>query len=173
MARNICKMGTRRVELGPTGESVRENLARLRKGQGLTLRALADRLTGTDRPLSHSMISEIERGARRADVDDLATLAYALGVNPNALLMPHTDTGMTDVPVSAAGAAPAASVWEWLQGVYPLGAPAWWSSPTAVAEFQLRARPGWSFGDRDGPDLLALADDATRARGRGNAADTS
>ncbi|MEV6061838.1 helix-turn-helix transcriptional regulator [Nocardia asteroides] len=158
-------MGTRRVELGKTGETVRENVARLRRGQGLSLSELADRLAATDRPLSRNMISEIERGARRADVDDLAALAYALGVNPNALLMPHTDSGADDVSVTAAGTAPAASVWEWLRGAYPLGSP----TPAARLEFHLRARPTWLFTDQDVPATYSGDDvgDTSRSRAPG------
>jgi transcriptional regulator with XRE-family HTH domain len=36
--------------------------------------------------MAHNTISEIERGARRVDVDDLVTLAKALGVSTSHLL---------------------------------------------------------------------------------------
>ncbi|MEU4414474.1 helix-turn-helix domain-containing protein [Nocardia salmonicida] len=163
-------MGTRKVELGTTGETVRENVARLRRDQGLSLSALADKLAATDRPLSRNMISEIERGARRADVDDLAALAYALGANPNTLLMPHTASGADDVSVTAAGTAPAASVWEWLRGTYPLESP----TPAARLQFHLRARPTWLFTDQDVPVTYSADDDAdmSGARRGGDATDT-
>lgn len=41
------------------------------------------------RPLGHTAISDIENGSRRVDVDDLMAIASALGVAPNALLLPH------------------------------------------------------------------------------------
>jgi transcriptional regulator with XRE-family HTH domain len=87
-------MATRRVEIGPTGETVRANIAQVRKEQGLTLRDVADRLKQAGWPMAHNTVSEIERGARRVDVDDLVALAEALGVSTAALL--------GDSPTSAA-----------------------------------------------------------------------
>lgn len=81
-------MATRRVELGESGQTVRDNIARVRREQRLTLRDVADRLAETNRPLAHNTISEIERGARRVDVDDLVAIAIALDVSPNTLLTP-------------------------------------------------------------------------------------
>jgi transcriptional regulator with XRE-family HTH domain len=78
-------MATRRVELGPTGQTVRANVAALRKQRGLTLRDLSEKMPSAH-PLSHTTISEIERGARRVDVDDLVTLAKALSVSTTQLL---------------------------------------------------------------------------------------
>ena len=65
---------------------MRANVASVRKGQGLTLRDVADRLADIGHPMAHNTVSEIERGARRVDVDDLMALAAALGVTPTALL---------------------------------------------------------------------------------------
>ena len=48
----ICIMATRRVEIGPTGETVRANVARVRKQRALTLRDVADRLTDIGHPMS-------------------------------------------------------------------------------------------------------------------------
>jgi transcriptional regulator with XRE-family HTH domain len=81
----ICIMATRRVELGPTGQTVRANVAAIRKRRGLTLRDLSEKMP-SDHPLSHTTISEIERGARRVDVDDLWTLAVALQTTPYDLM---------------------------------------------------------------------------------------
>lgn len=86
-------MGTRRVELGSTGKVVARNLARYRKREGLTLRELSSKLAETDRPMAHNTISEIEREARRTDVDDLMALAWALNISPTELLMPETTDG--------------------------------------------------------------------------------
>ncbi|WP_288076303.1 helix-turn-helix transcriptional regulator [Rhodococcus sp. (in: high G+C Gram-positive bacteria)] len=94
-------MATRRVALGHTGETVRTNIARVRDEQRLTLRQVAERLADTDRPLAHNTLSEIERGARRCDVDDLIALSVALDVSPLALLMPPADS--KDEPVQATG----------------------------------------------------------------------
>ena len=43
----------------------------------------------SNRPLAHTTVSEIERGARRVDVDDLVAIAAALEVLP-------ADLGVTD-----------------------------------------------------------------------------
>lgn len=85
-------MATRRVEIGLTGETVRANIKRLRREREMTLRDLADHMSRVVRPMAHNTISEIERGARRVDVDDLMALAEGLNVSPIALLMPKTDT---------------------------------------------------------------------------------
>lgn len=79
-------MPTRRVEIGPVGEAVRTNLAAMRKQRGLTLRDLSELMKQAGRPMAHNTISEIERGARRVDVDDLVSLSSALGVTPMYLL---------------------------------------------------------------------------------------
>lgn len=79
-------MAPRRVGLGPVGETVRANIRRHRAVQGMTLRDLAARLTEAGHPMAHGTVSEVERGARRIDVDDLAAFATALGVSANDLL---------------------------------------------------------------------------------------
>ncbi len=87
----------------------------------MTLRDLSARLEELGRPLSHATISEIERGARRVDVDDLTTLAAALGVSPASLLMPPS-TMPFDEHVELSGASDdAGSVWSWLTADAPLG----------------------------------------------------
>lgn len=130
-------MATRRVTLGHTGETVRGNIARLRDEQRLTLRQVAERLADTDRPLAHNTLSEIERGARRCDVDDLVAIAAALDVGPLALLMPTATT--TDETVQATGvdSLPARDFLAFLEGI---------RSPTAPGDlaFALRSEPGAS-----------------------------
>src|SRR5690606_6822138 len=81
-----CVVAPRRVGLGPVGETVRANIRRHRAVQGMTLRDLAARLTEAGHPMAHGTVSEVERGARRIDVDDLAAFATALGVSANDLL---------------------------------------------------------------------------------------
>jgi transcriptional regulator with XRE-family HTH domain len=88
-------MATRRVGIGPTGKTVQTNLAKIRNRQGLVLRDLAEKVTELGWPMAHNTISEIERGARRCDVDDLVFLAAALQVSPTELL------GITDPATTA------------------------------------------------------------------------
>lgn len=109
-------MATRRVELGTIGETVRANISRLRRDRGLTLRDLADRMAETDRPLAHNSISEIERGARRVDVDDLVALALALEVSPLAILFPVEDAALSPNGPTY----PRQRIWSWGQGLEPI-----------------------------------------------------
>ncbi|WP_433681926.1 helix-turn-helix domain-containing protein [Nocardia sp. CA-119907] len=136
-------MGTRRVETGPTAETVRRNVQRIRKAQGLTLRDVAERLAKTDRKMAHNTISDIENGGRRADVDDLMTLALALNTTPNALLLPPTEDGTRMVRITCAGWQNAAGVWEWARGEKALPVPK--QPPGGVdrasAQLQLNSNP--------------------------------
>jgi transcriptional regulator with XRE-family HTH domain len=110
----------RRVQLGATGEQVRANVRRLRERLELSQAQLARQTSGTSRPLAPTAINEIENGARRVDVDDLVSLAVALGVNPNALLMPDRVGDDFDVEVSGAGVVNSARAWRWARGHAPI-----------------------------------------------------
>jgi transcriptional regulator with XRE-family HTH domain len=110
----------RRVQLGPTGEQVRSNIRRLRENSGLSQTQLARLTTTTTRPLASVAINEIENGARRVDVDDLIALAAALGVNPNALLMPDKVGEDYDVELSGIGTINSTRAWEWARGYAPV-----------------------------------------------------
>lgn len=109
----------RRVQLGPTGEQVRANIRRLRERLGLSQSQLA-RLTTAARPLAPTAINEIENGARRVDVDDLMALAGALGVNPNALLMPDRVGDDHDAELSGIGTVNSGRAWQWARGYAPI-----------------------------------------------------
>lgn len=133
-------MATRRVEIGATGETVRTNIANARKEQRLTLRDLAERLAENGRPLAHNTLSEIERGARRVDVDDLFAIAVALDIAPSALLMPQVDHRHTPVEVTgAAEVVDALDVRNFIEGFRPLG-PARHSRLDSF-DFMLRSLP--------------------------------
>jgi transcriptional regulator with XRE-family HTH domain len=79
-------MGTRKVELGETGHTVKAQIRRLREQRGLSLQALSEQLETVGRPILASGLSKIEAGTRRVDVDDLVALAEALGATPDDLL---------------------------------------------------------------------------------------
>lgn len=81
-------MASRDIDLGPLGNILRVNLSTRRRALGLTAQEVADRTRGAVRPMGRSAVSEVERGARRVDVDDLASLAVALETSPIDLLMP-------------------------------------------------------------------------------------
>lgn len=112
-------MGTNAVQRGPTSDAVAANVKRLREGQNLGLRALASKLAGTGRTLTHTALDKIERGTRRVDVDDLMALAAALGVSPITLLMPPVaDTDETTE--TTVGTVNAIRLWRWLTAEAPL-----------------------------------------------------
>ena len=75
-------MTGKEISLGPTGETVRENVARYRKTAGLSFAELSRNLEAVGRPLAPLGLRRIEAGERRVDVDDLMALAVVLGVHP-------------------------------------------------------------------------------------------
>lgn len=81
-------MSIRTVALGPFGTVARENIVARRAELGLTAAEVADRTSHAPRPLGRSAVSELERGARRIDIDDLFALALALEVSPLDILRP-------------------------------------------------------------------------------------
>ncbi|OPC83208.1 hypothetical protein B4N89_21725 [Embleya scabrispora] len=112
-------MGTRVVEIGPTGVMVAHNVERLRVAAGLSQRALAERLTDLGRPTAFTAISKIERAERRVDTDDLVALAVALSVAPTTLLLPPVADG-SPTRVTGGGSVTTAEAWEWADGKRPL-----------------------------------------------------
>jgi transcriptional regulator with XRE-family HTH domain len=136
----------RRVHLGATGEQVRSNIRRLRERGGLSQAQLARLTTSTTRPLASVAINEIENGARRVDVDDLVSLAAALGVNPNALLMPDKVGEDYDVELSGIGTINSSRAWQWARGYAPVDqtqrdVSAEPESDIAHAAFRMRIEP--------------------------------
>src|SRR5215216_5898212 len=84
-------MGTRKVEIGLTGQAVARNLRRLRTQQELSLQDLSDRLAQVGRPILATGLSKIEQGTRRVDVDDLVAIAAALETIPSRLIGAYGD----------------------------------------------------------------------------------
>ncbi|WP_336246804.1 helix-turn-helix transcriptional regulator [Streptomyces cupreus] len=97
-----------------------ENLATHRKRLGLDQRELARRVTDEfGRPMTASIISKIEKGDRRVDVDDLVALAAALGVSPVTLMLPDRDSG-EPVLITSERSVPWEQAWRWATGESPL-----------------------------------------------------
>jgi transcriptional regulator with XRE-family HTH domain len=111
-------MAIQKLELGPTGQTVADNLTRIRKQQQLHQRELAARLAAIGRPMLSTVISKIEQGDRRVDVDDLLALSAALNISPLDLLLPPRDAG--EVDATGTGRVDAAHLWEWALGQTPL-----------------------------------------------------
>lgn len=116
-ARSVSDMATEAVRRGPTAETVRANVKRIREKRGLSLRALAKLTDDTDNPIGHGAINQIEQGRRRVDVDDLMTLAFALNVPPPALLLPRVTHEQRNeaVPATGVGRINAGALWGWVK----------------------------------------------------------
>lgn len=140
--------------LGPAGETLRQNIKRIREGQRITYVELSERLESIGRPIPVLGLRRIERGERRVDVDDLLALAYALGVPPVDLMVPGdlTSSDMYGItPEVEAHAGPARA---WIRGdAYipdhlgdprdPFGIPvptAWEADPNSVVRWMARGR---------------------------------
>lgn len=152
----VCKtrpivsiMATRKVEIGPTGDTVRQNIARARNDRRLTLRELAKVLAQSDRPLSYTTLSQIENGARRVDVDDLMAIAVALDVSPASLLVP---SGSDDSTVDATGLR-GVSAYDLTNFVH-----GYWSPAGTALDFVVRCHPG-DYRRAMTPSVMARAND--------------
>ena len=111
-------MAGQKIELGPSGRTVAENVKRIREFKRLTYTDLSRRVGELGRTIPPLAIRRIEESARRVDVDDLMALAVALDVNPNALLFPD-DNSRNDVSVKVTAApdeVTGEAIWEWAQG---------------------------------------------------------
>lgn len=130
----------RKIDLGPTGRLVSANIRALRTSSNLTYAALSRRLSDLGRPIAVLGLTRIENGERRVDADDLVALAFALSVNPNALLLPAAPTSDEVVEITGCAPLPAGQVWSWADGVRPLDA----TGRGPDVEFGHRTRPEWA-----------------------------
>ncbi|RWA22691.1 hypothetical protein MBRU_12135 [Mycolicibacterium brumae DSM 44177] len=127
---------------------VGKNAKRLREQMGLTLAQLGERLAALGHPMSTASISELERGVRKATVDDLTVFAAALHVSPVALLMPESileDTEM--VSLTGVDRALPMLLLPWLRGQEPFDEGDL-RDPDAVEQFRRRSLPPWAWGSR-------------------------
>lgn len=138
-------MAGKKSDLGPTGQTVADNVQRLRTRLNLTYAELSRRLETAGRPIPVLGLGRIEKGERRVDADDLMALAVALEVSPLTLLM--TDTDSDDKPVHATGFdAPitAGQVWNWLRADRPATTRTGLEGLRQPVDFILNAAPSWS-----------------------------
>ena len=108
---------------------------------------LSDRMAEVGRPILPSGLSKIEQGDRSVDVDDLVALAVALGVTPNALLLPPYGEEDNKVELTPSTATTWTRAWVWATGDGPLEGPArspadrvqWWeiNKPHRVDDLKL------------------------------------
>jgi len=114
-----------------------------------------------------TVISKIERGERRIDVDDLVAFALALNVSPLTLLLPPTADG-EPVDLTESYVVSSATAWSWAEGRQT--AMDWEVRP--IASFDPAADPAISselyeqeqeFGRRNA-EYVALAQPTERQR---------
>jgi transcriptional regulator with XRE-family HTH domain len=138
---------------GPTSETVRQNVTRLRKAAGMSYAELSRELDRRGHAIPPLGLRRIESGERRVDVDDLMALALALDVNPHAVLLPPIRGTRVKRAITGYDLAPAVStsaLWYWAEGAYsiskvgesgpPEGAEPGYTPP-AVRAFRRRVRP--------------------------------
>lgn len=90
----------------------------LRQARNMSRKDLARRCAEAGAPVFTEMvITRLENGQRRVNLDDVYALAYVLGVSPLAMYTPAS--GDADVALTATVTAPAASVYEWTVGERP------------------------------------------------------
>lgn len=132
---------TKAVPLGEIGRNVIKNIRELMQARSMSLRMLSERLGEIGRPILVSGLHRMINGQRRVDADDLVALAIALGVNPNALLLPLR-AGREDVIELAPEVRQRSYVaWMWADGFFPL--PSTLPPPGAIAI----NTPGDKFAD--------------------------
>ena len=120
---NTAKMAGTPKEPGPSSERVAANLRRIRHEREYSYAELSRRLAAAGHPILDTGLMKIEKGQRRVDVDDLTAIAAALGVTPNALLLPPLDPAAPgrayQLTPGMKGTAP--ELWSWATGEVPLG----------------------------------------------------
>ncbi|KUL53442.1 toxin-antitoxin system, antitoxin component, Xre domain protein [Streptomyces sp. NRRL F-4489] len=89
-------MESRPVEIGPAGLHTARAIEHLRLVRDLPQHQLAARCTALGRPMTNTALSRTERARRRCDIDDLVTIARALGIPPTTLLLPLPSVSSDD-----------------------------------------------------------------------------
>jgi transcriptional regulator with XRE-family HTH domain len=118
-------MSAQKNPLGPTGDTVRHNVRRIREARGLTYAELSRRLKAVGREIPTLGLSRVEEGKRRVDADDLVALAMVFGVSPVALLLPHDSDQAAEgrVSVLPGHSTPWRAAWRWMLGEHPYEEP--------------------------------------------------
>ncbi|WP_270449963.1 helix-turn-helix domain-containing protein [Kocuria marina] len=137
-------MAGKKLDLGGTGERVRENVKRLRGS--MQYKELAEKLELLGNPIPPLGLRRIEAGERRVSVDDLCALAVALDVAPVTLLLPSDGSRELSSALTGVRAHEVAHNVQWLWGLgdEPLTLPGAGLTEEArreVATFRARCRP--------------------------------
>lgn len=165
--------GRRAIEVGPTGQAVAANIARLRERRGFTTRQLSGVLERAGRSIPASGITRMEKGDRVVTADELVALAVAFGVSPSALLLPFTEKPDDPIAISGAGRVPALAAWEWVDGRTPLKFEPGRHPEDQWMEYELYGRPAWlrplrPGGEQYSPDQVNAYREEGKVRGSFN-----
>src|SRR4029453_6813580 len=109
------------TRVGPAGQALADNIARVREAQHLSYIELSRELSKAGRPIPELGLRRIEKGERRGGFDDLLALAYVLKVCPVDLMVSDTINSNTvnsdaPYPVIPTERFTADSVREWVSG---------------------------------------------------------
>lgn len=107
-------MAGREIEMGPTGDTVRANVERVRRARGLSYAELSRQLDEIGRSIPALGLRRIEAGERRVDVDDLIALAFVLWVDPAILLLPPIRGSEVMTRLTGVGPASTEDAWSWV-----------------------------------------------------------
>lgn len=92
-------MATNAVLSGPTSKRVAENIAHWRKVRGYQQKDLSQRMTEVGRPMLPTVISKIERGDRRIDIDDWSPFrSRCVSASCVSCCLPPTPTSASNSP---------------------------------------------------------------------------
>lgn len=108
-------MASSAVATGPTAERVAQNIRRIRRVRNLDQKEVSALLKAIGRPMLPTVLSKIERGERRIDVDDLVAIALVLNVSPVALLLPP-ESGDRRIKLTDGHEVPSRTAWQWAEG---------------------------------------------------------
>jgi transcriptional regulator with XRE-family HTH domain len=108
-------MASNAVASGPTADRVAKNIERVRKARQLNQKDVSALLKGIGRRMLPTVISKMERGERRIDVDDLVALALVLNVSPLTLLLPD-DSSQEPVCLADDFQVQSRTAWQWAEG---------------------------------------------------------
>lgn len=150
-------MAAKKIDLGGTGETVKENVKRLRGG--MQYKELSERLAELGRPIPPLGLRRIEAGERRVDVDDLMALAVAFDVSPLALLLPRDGSRELASPMAGVVGREVAHNTQWLFALAqePLAFnPQDNQLGAKLRKFQLRSKPTVDERDISSPEITEL-----------------
>lgn len=115
-------------------EWIAGQLRPVRERRRYTQAELAAAVTQIGHPMHQTQVAKIERGERRATIDDVFALAAALDVSPLALILPRSNEGVRIGHVAVRGD----DAWSWVLAQVPLTryvvAGTTWENPSYRAE---------------------------------------